>query len=69
MLPSVVEAVLLCARQRIALQAHQQHKIDFAGPASSNEGNFIAIVRLLAKNNAVLNEHLTSGPRNAKYTS
>ena len=68
-LPSIVEAVLLCAKQRIALQAHQQDEINFAGPASRNEGNFIVIVRLLAKHNATLNEHLISGPRNAKYTS
>jgi len=35
-LPSIVDAVLLCAKQRITLQGHQQDKIDFAGPASSN---------------------------------
>jgi len=35
-LPSIVDAVLLCAKQRIALQGHQQDKIEFAGPASSN---------------------------------
>ena len=34
-----------------------------------NEGNFIAILRLLAKNKLVLHEHFTSGPKNAKYTS
>ena len=68
-LPSLVEAVLLCAKQRIALQAHQQDKINFTGPATRNEGNVIAIVRLLAKHNATLNEHLISGPKNAKYTS
>ena len=32
-LPSIVEAVLLCAKQRIAFQAHQQDKIDFVAPA------------------------------------
>ena len=68
-LPSLVEAVLLCAKQQIALQAHQQDRINFTGPATRNEGNFIAIVRLLAKHNATLNEHLISGPKNAKYTS
>ena len=40
-LPLIVEAVLLCARQKIALQGHQQDKIDFALPAMRNEGNFI----------------------------
>ena len=68
-LPSLVEAVLLCAKQQIALQAHQQDRINFTGPATRNEGNFFAIERLLAKHNATLNEHLISGPKNAKYTS
>lgn len=36
---------------------------------TANEGNFIAILRLLAKNNAVLRENLVSGARTAKYTS
>jgi hypothetical protein len=43
------------AKHRIALQAHQQDKINFADPATRNEGKFIAIVRLLAKHNATLN--------------
>lgn len=68
-LPAIVEAVIMCAMQRIALQGHQQDKIDFGSAPLHNEGNFIAIVRLLARNNLCLNEHLTSGPRNAKYTS
>ena len=68
-LPCIVETVLLCAKQRIALQAHLQDKIDFTQEASKNEGNFIAILRLLAKNNETLNEHLIVGPKNAKYTS
>ena len=68
-LPLIVEAVLLCARQKIALQGHQQDKIDFALPAMRNEGNFIAMLRLLSKNNATLHEHLTFGAKNAKYTS
>ena len=44
-LPVIVECVLLCARQRIALQGHQQDNIDFAYPATRNEGNFIAILK------------------------
>ena len=38
-LPLIVEAVLLCARQKIALQGHQQDKIDLALPAMRNEGH------------------------------
>ena len=51
------------------MQAHQLNKIDFVRPPEKNEGNFIAIIRLLAKNNPTLNEHLTVGPKNARYTS
>ena len=68
-LPSIVEAVVTCAKQIIALRGHQQDKIDFGSPPTHNEGNFIAILRLIAKNNPTLKEHLISGPRNAKYTS
>ncbi len=68
-LPAIVEAVITCARQRIALQGHQQDKVDFGSLPTHNEGNFIALVRLLARNNSCWNEHLMSGPRNAKYTS
>lgn len=32
-LPAIVEGVLLCARQRIASQAHQQENIDFSHPS------------------------------------
>ena len=56
-LPSIIEGVILCARQIIALQAHQQNKIDFALPAMRYEGFFIAILRLLSKNKPVLHEH------------
>ena len=44
-LPHIVETVLTCSRQRIALQGHSQDKIDFSSPLTSNEGNFIAILR------------------------
>ena len=65
----IVESVLLCAKQRIPLQAHRQDKIDFSKDTSHNEGNFIALLRLLAKSNPILNKHLVAGPKNAKYIS
>ena len=39
------------------------------GRLEYNEGNFISILRLLAKSDADLKEHLISGPKNAKYVS
>ena len=54
----LVEAVLTCARQKVALQGHKQVKIDLSKPQCFNEGNFIAILRLLAKTNSTLQAHL-----------
>ena len=36
---------------------------------TDNEGNFIAIIRLLAKSNPGLEDHLEHGPQNARCTS
>ena len=68
-LPVVAEAVIICARQRIPIQGHKQDKIDFDSPPLNNKGNFIVVLRLLAKNIPELKEHLTSGLRNARYIS
>ena len=68
-LPVIAEAVITCARQRIPLQGHKQDKTDFDSPPLSKEGNFMAVLRLLTKNIPELKEHLTSGPRNARYIS
>ena len=68
-LPYIVDAVLLCTKQQIALRGHQDDQVQFAEPPASNQGNFIAILRLLAESNPVLKEHLISGPQNAWYTS
>ena len=51
------------------LQGHQQDKIHFGLPSTYNDGNFSSILRLLAKSNIDLKEHLASGPKNAKYAS
>lgn len=68
-LPFIVDAVVLCAKQQIALRGHRDDKINFSEPAVSNEGNFIAIIRVLAEQNPVLKEYLVSGSKNAKHTS
>ena len=68
-LPLIVDAVLLCSKQQISFRGHRDDKIDFANTSTANEGNFVAIMRLLAEQNPALKEHLVSGPRNARYTS
>ena len=68
-MPHIVDAVLLCTKQQIALHGHQDDQVQFAEPPTSNESNFIAILSLLAESNPQLKEHLISGPENARYTS
>ena len=43
--------------------------MQFTQEPTDNEGNFIAITRLLAKSNPGLKDHLEHGPQNACYTS
>ena len=68
-LPLIVDAVMLCAKQQIALRGHRHYSINFAESPAQNEGNFIAILHLLAESNPELKRHLISGPANARYTS
>ena len=66
---TIVEAVIMCGKQRIALQGHKQDKINFDSPTTRNKGNFIALARLLAGTNSCLDQHLRTGPANGKYIS
>ncbi|KAG1666870.1 repressor of the inhibitor of the protein kinase [Nymphon striatum] len=68
-LPTIVDAVMYCAKQQISLRGHRDAKINFNDPAGQNEGNFVALIRLLAKQNLLLKAHVTSGPKNTIYTS
>ena len=68
-LPTIIDAVIFCARQRIALQGCHQDKIDYSSEPTQNHGNFVGVLRLLAKYNSTLDDHLRNGPRNALYTS
>ena len=55
--------------QQIPFRGHRDHKIQFTQEPTDNEGNFIAIIRLLAKSNPGLKDHLEHRPQNACYTS
>ena len=68
-LPTIVEAVIFCARQRIALQGSHQDKVDYSSEPTQNQGNFVPVLRLLAKSKSALDGHLRHSPRNALYTS
>ena len=62
-LKSIIETILVCARQNVALRGHNE------GSDSSNAGNFIYFLNLLGKHDKIVHDHLTSAPKNAKYTS
>ena len=68
-LPTIVEAVIFCARKRIALLGSHQDKVDYSSEPTQNQGNFVAVLRLLAKSNSTFDGHLKHGARNALYTS
>lgn len=55
--------------QQIPFRGHRDDKIQFTQEPTDNEGNFTAIIRLLAKSNPGLKDHLEHGPQNARYTS
>ncbi|CAN7983716.1 unnamed protein product [Ixodes hexagonus] len=69
-LMSIIEVVLFCGRQGIALRGH----ID-AGPLSledplENDGNFRALVRLkIRSGDGLLGDHLETAPGNVTYLS
>ena len=58
---------MFCARQQIAFHGHRNEKIHFDEAPACNEGNFVAIIRMLAECTSSLKKHLISGSRNARY--
>ena len=42
LLPSIVDAIMFCARQQIAFHGHRDDKINFDEAPPCNEGNFVA---------------------------
>ena len=54
---------MLCSNQEIALRGHREND------ASTNKGNFIEILNLVAKHDEVVSSRLSHLPTNAIYTS
>lgn len=61
----IVRTIIFCGKQNIALRGHRNDNTSTA----TNQGNFRALIQLLAESNAELHEHLESGKRNAQMTS
>ena len=72
-LKRVIEAVILCAEQGLALQGHR----DYGKPASDDDDDnmkkahqsFLAIVNTFAKFDTILKDHIEQGSRDAKILS
>ena len=62
-LRTILEVLLLCSQQEIALRGHDESE------KSLNRGNFIEILKLIASHDEIIKDRLTCGPRNAMYTS
>ena len=60
---TIAQVVVLCARQGIALRGHDESS------TSTNKGNFVEIVELLASVMPEVERKFCSLPKNAKYTS
>ena len=64
----IVLAVEFLAKQGLPFRGHGDDKVDFSSE-KTNRGNFIATLQLLPKTDPILNKHLVSAQKNAKYTS
>ena len=63
-----VRAVEFLAKQGLSFRGHHDSKVDFS-EEESNKGNFITALQLLGKSNSLLQKHLLSAQKNAKYSS
>lgn len=62
---SIVKTILFCGRQNIALRGHRESE-----EGSSNVGNFRELLKFrVDSGDKLLEDHLTTAPRNATYTS
>ena len=71
-LSSIVRAILVCGRSGYALRGHRDDHgvLATADQSGQNDGLFREIIRAIAETGDTrLEEHLRSGPGNAKYTS
>ncbi len=60
---TIAEVILLCARQDISLRGHRE------AMDSTNRGNFLEMLSLVAKHDDSVQQHIKNNPRNATYTS
>jgi hypothetical protein len=65
----IIEAILFCGRQGIALRGHQDSGPLLIEEPDNNDGNFRAAIRLQARVQDDIRNILLTAPKNASYTS
>ena len=67
---SLFRVAILCGKQGLAMRGHRDNKVQWDDEGERpNEGNFVQLVCFRADTDKVLVEHLSKGPKNARYTS
>ena len=62
----IIEAIILCGRQGLALRGHADAKPFNIKELVANEGNFRALVRFRIKDNKELQDLFLNAPKNAQ---
>ena len=62
-LKTILQILLVCSQKEIALRGHDESM------KSTNKGNFLEILNLVASHDEIVKDRLTCGPRNALCTS
>nr|XP_042911240.1 zinc finger MYM-type protein 1-like [Parasteatoda tepidariorum] len=65
----IIETILFCGNQGLALRGHKDSGIIAEQPGEENDGNFRALLRFRSKNDSTLKNILESSRKNAQYTS
>ena len=69
-LKSIIETIILCAKQNIPLSGQHDSGCDVEQHPSEGHGNFCSLLQFcISAGDTALSEHLASSPRNATYTS
>ncbi len=69
-LKSLFKVAILCGKQGLALRGHRDDKVYWEDERdTSNEGNFVQLLRFRAETDQDLADHLSHAPRNAMYMS
>ena len=69
-LHSIIETIILCARQNIPLRGHRDSGVDVECDVNASHGNFWVLLQFrVAAGDTTLGDHLAHAPRNVTYTS